>query len=57
MAKADYTPIEKTPKLGEVATFKVVIPNCGLPKGFKKKMKVTRELLQCIENGLWKLDK
>ena len=45
----------KTLALGDVATFEVVTPHCGLEKGYKKKMKVTRELLECIENGLWKV--
>lgn len=57
MAKADYIPAQKPLKIGDVATFKVVTPTCGLAKGYKKKMKVTSELLDCIERGIWKLDK
>jgi hypothetical protein len=51
----------KTPKrtlqMGEVATFVVVTPHCGLNAGEERKMKVTRELLYCIDAGLWKLKK
>lgn len=47
----------KTLKIGDVATFVVVTPHCGLVKGETRKMKVTRELLYCIEQGLWKLKK
>lgn len=47
----------KALKLGDVATFEVVIPNCGLEKGHKKTMTVTKALLECIEKGLWKLSK
>ena len=47
----------KTLQLGEMATFEVVIPNCGLEKGYRKKMRLTRELQECIENGLWKVRK
>lgn len=57
MAKADYIPAEKPLKIGDVATFRVVSPVCGLIKGERKKMKVTPELLDCIERGIWKLDK
>ena len=57
MASADYMPAEKPLKIGDVATFKVVTPTCGLQKGYKKKMKVTPELLDCIERGIWKQDK
>ena len=57
MAAADYNLAEKPLKIGDVATFKVVTPTCGLPKGFKKKMKVTPELLDCIERGIWKQEK
>lgn len=57
MAAADYNPAEKPLKIGDVATFMVVTPTCGLPKGFKKKMKVTPELLDCIKRGIWKLDR
>lgn len=46
---------KKTLAIGDVATFEVVTPHCGLEKGYKKKMKVTRELLECIENRLWKV--
>lgn len=48
---------ETTLQIGDVATFEVVIPNCGLKKGYQKTMKVTRELLQCIEEGFWKVKK
>lgn len=44
-------------QLGDEATFVVAIPHCGLEKGEKRKMKVTRELLYCLEQGLWKLKK
>lgn len=57
MATADYTPAEKPLKVGDIATFKVAVPTCGLPKGYKKKMKVTPELLNCIERGIWKVEK
>ena len=57
MATADYTPAEKPLKVGDIATFKVAVPTCGLPKGYKKKMKVTPELLDCIERGIWKAEK
>lgn len=55
MAVAKST--EKTLQIGDMATFEVVIPNCGLEKGYRKKMKLTRELQECIENGLWKVRK
>jgi hypothetical protein len=48
---------EKTLQVGDVATFEVVTPFCGLEAGETKTMKVTRELLYCIEQGLWKLKK
>jgi hypothetical protein len=48
---------ERTLQLGDMATFEVVIPNCGLEKGFRRKMRLTRELQECIENGLWKVRK
>lgn len=44
-------------QMGEVATFVVVTPHCGLKKGETREMKVTRELLYCVEQGLWKLKK
>jgi len=53
MAKTDYTSTEAL-NLGDVATFEVVTPHCGLEKGEIRTMKVTRELLECIEMGLWK---
>lgn len=56
MAKADYTPA-KALKIGDVATFVVVTPHCGLEKGETRRMEVTREVLYCIEQGLWKLKK
>jgi hypothetical protein len=46
--------LEKTLQIGDVATFEVVTPHCGLVKGEKRRMKVTRELLYCIDAGLWK---
>lgn len=55
MAVAKST--EKTLQIGDMATFEVVIPNCGLEKGYRKKMRLTRELQECIENGLWKVRK
>ena len=55
MAVAKST--EKTLHIGDMATFEVVIPNCGLEKGYRKKMRLTRELQECIENGLWKVRK
>lgn len=57
MAEADYIPTVKPLKIGDVATFVVVTPICGLVKGEKKKMKVTPELLDCIERGIWKQEK
>lgn len=48
---------DKALTIGDVATFEVVTPHCGLEKGYKKKMKVTPELLYCIEVGYWKLKK
>ena len=47
----------KALQLGEMATFEVVIPNCGLEKGYRRKMVLTRELQECIENGFWKVRK
>lgn len=47
----------KTLQIGDVATFVVVTPHCGLEKGETREMQVTRELLYCIEQGLWKLKK
>lgn len=47
----------KTLKIGDVATFVVVTPHCGLEAGHKRTMQVTQALLECIENGLWKLSK
>jgi hypothetical protein len=55
MARAE-TPA-KTLQIGDVATFVVVTPHCGLVKGETRRMKVTRELLYCIDAGLWKLKK
>lgn len=48
---------EKTLQIGDVATFEVATPHCGLLKGERRKMVVTRELLYCIEKGYWKLRK
>lgn len=47
----------KTLEIGDVATFEVVTPHCGLEKGYRKKMKVTPDLLYCIRMGYWKLKK
>lgn len=47
----------KTLKLGDVATFEVVVSHYGLVEGETRKMTVTPELLQCIEAGLWRLKK
>ena len=47
----------KTLAIGDVATFEVVTPHCGLEKGYRKKMRVTAELLECIGKGLWKIRK
>lgn len=47
----------KTLALGDVATFVVVTPHCGLEEGYERTMKVTDSLLYCIEKGLWKLKK
>lgn len=47
----------KTLQIGDVATFVVATPHCGLEKGETREMKVTRELLYCLEQGLWKLKK
>lgn len=47
----------KTLALGDVATFVVVTPHCGLEEGHERTMKVTHSLLYCIEQGLWKLKK
>jgi hypothetical protein len=55
MAKAE-TPT-KTLQIGDVATFVVVTPHCGLEKGETRKMKVTPDLLYCIRMGLWKQKK
>lgn len=53
---AKATP-NKTLTIGDVATFEVVTPHCGLEKGYTRTMKVTHSLLYCIEQGLWKLKK
>ena len=53
MAKVKNSPNEAL-QIGDVATFVVVTPHCGLEKGEKREMKVTPELLYCIEKGLWK---
>jgi hypothetical protein len=47
----------KTLQIGDVATFVVVTPHCGLEKGETRKMKVTPDLLYCIRMGLWKQKK
>lgn len=51
-AKADK---KKTLELGDVAIFEVVTPLYGLKKGETKEMRVTPEVLQSIEDGLWRL--
>lgn len=48
---------DKTIAIGDVVTIEVATPHCGLEKGYRKKMKVTPELLHCIREGLWKLKK
>lgn len=48
---------EKTLALGDVATFEVVTPHCGLKAGYRRRMTVTRELQECIAKGLWKFKK
>lgn len=53
-AKADK---KKTLELGDVAIFEVATPLYGLEKGETRTMRVTPELLQSIEDGLWKLKK
>ena len=53
-AKADK---RKTLELGEIAIFEVAVSHYGLEKGLTREMTVTPELLQCIEEGLWKLKK
>lgn len=55
MAKAETK--TKTLELGDVATFEAVLPLYGLEVGETRTMKVTPELLQSIEDGLWKLKK
>lgn len=54
--ETDYKPktSQKALKVGDIATFEVVVPNCGLEEGFQRRMKVTPELLNCIERGVWK---
>lgn len=47
----------KALQIGDVATFVVATPHCGLVKGETRKMRVTAELLYCIGRGLWKLKK
>jgi hypothetical protein len=47
----------KTLQIGDVATFVVAIPHCGLEKGYRKKMKATHYLLESIEKGYWKVVK
>lgn len=47
----------KTLAIGDVATFEVVTPHCGLDKGYTRKMEVTPELLYCIREGYWKVVK
>jgi hypothetical protein len=54
MAKAKQS---KTLQIGDVATFVVATPHCGLNTGEERIMKVTPELLRCIEKGYWKIKK
>jgi hypothetical protein len=54
MAKAKQ---DKTLQIGDVATFVVAIPHCGLEAGETRTMKVTHEVLYCIDKGYWKLKK
>lgn len=54
MAKKAAQP-EKALQIGEMVTVEVAIPNCGLEKGYRKTMRLTRELRECIENGFWQL--
>ena len=54
MAKAKQN---KTLQIGDVATFVVATPHCGLIVGEERTTKVTREMLYCIENGYWKIKK
>lgn len=54
---AEVNTKRKTLQIGDVATFVVVTPHCGLEVGETRKMNVTKELLYCIEQGLWKLKK
>lgn len=56
MAAKDSAP-KKVLQLGDVATFEVVAPHCGLEKGHQRRMKLTKELQGCIDKGLWKLVK
>jgi hypothetical protein len=54
MAKAKQN---KILQIGDVATFVVATPHCGLEAGETRTMKVTREVLYCIDKGYWKLKK
>ena len=56
MAKKAANP-ETALQLGDMVTVEVAIPNCGLEKGYRKTMRLTRELQECIENGFWKISK
>lgn len=47
----------KALQVGDVATLVVATPHCGLEKGETRTMKVTAEVLYCIELGLWKVKK
>lgn len=42
-------------KIGDVATFEVATPHCGLKKGETRKMRVTSNVLYCVRKGLWKV--
>ena len=56
MAKKAANP-DTALQLGDMVTVEVAIPNCGLEKGHRKTMRLTRELRECIENGFWKISK
>lgn len=56
MAKKAANP-DNVLQLGDMVTVEVAIPNCGLEKGYRKTMRLTRELQECIDNGFWKVRK
>jgi hypothetical protein len=47
----------KTIAVGDMVTIEVAVPHCGLEKGYRKEMKATPDLLECLEKGLWKVVK